>query len=334
MIEKPENLPVQYARVLDSALGSWLCSNYFLSSVSSCHFWHHGTNDIYLVDSLLAKYVVRVSPSNWKGENEFAEETRLLNFLLANGLSVSEPIQSINGMYVQRIQTSSGVHFVVVFKYINGREIRHRTGDYFLIGQALAQLHLLTNEYTLPCAVGFEQEIQDISEQISYYFSKLKIDKSIFLEARDIILNTMSNLDKRYPMYGVCHGDVNFGNLIIDNNGKPTILDFDSINLGWRMLDYYEFMINIRSQNKKDKKSINKLLSAFSEGYFSLIPHEIISLSPSEFVCYLTRQLFLLKLEIRKIPYQSSLLFEEWLVSKFLDSIKITEKQFVKKSYD
>lgn len=334
MSEEPENLPVQYARVLDSALGSWLRTRYFLSNRSSCHFWHHGTNDVYLVDNESTKYVVRVSPSNWKSEKEFIEEVRLLQFLLSNGLSVSEPIQSLNGMYYQRIQTASGIHFVIVFKYIHGREISHCPRDYFLVGQALARMHLLTNKYDLPYTVEFEQEIQDISEQVSYYFSKLKIDKSFFLEARDIVLSSIRILDKRYPMYGICHGDFNFGNLRIDDKGKPAILDFDNINLGWRMLDYYDFMINARSQISKDKKSVKNLLSAFSEGYSSIIPHELTPSSPSEFACHLTRQLLLLKLEMRKIPYKSSLLFEDWLVSKFLDSIKITEKQFLKIKHD
>lgn len=70
-----------------------------------------------------SKYILRFTPSTlrtWKG---LAAEIEWIRYLSENGLPVSEPVSSIDGKDIERVQGNTIDFYVTSFRHASGRKI-------------------------------------------------------------------------------------------------------------------------------------------------------------------------------------------------------------------
>lgn len=67
-------------------------------------------------------------------------------------------------------------------------------------------------------------------------------------KAQAALIDTAEKVAKRIEMlptadggYGLCHGDIHPGNVMFDDDGAPTVFDFDCRGYGWRAYDLVTF---------------------------------------------------------------------------------------------
>src|SRR5215212_3879269 len=117
-------MPVQHSLLADGALTSYLIATYALPPTTTCRFWQRGINDVYLVDTGTARFVLRVAPTQWRSPSHFGAEIDLLLFLHQSGLQVPQPVPSADGSYLHTLLAPEGLRYAVLFTFIPGQPYR------------------------------------------------------------------------------------------------------------------------------------------------------------------------------------------------------------------
>src|SRR5262245_49462021 len=100
---------IQRSILSGSALAKQILPSYNLPDSSTCHFWNHSINDTYLVKAGESKFMLRVSPTDWRSIEQLHAEIDLLNFLHQHQLSVPQPVPRQDGTYIQALNAPEGI---------------------------------------------------------------------------------------------------------------------------------------------------------------------------------------------------------------------------------
>ncbi len=84
--------PVIYSTLAPKALVRDVLSEYNIESVTNCRLWQRGLSDIYMVETVVKTYVLRVSHHHWRSQSDIQFELELLNFLHRHCLPVAYPL--------------------------------------------------------------------------------------------------------------------------------------------------------------------------------------------------------------------------------------------------
>ena len=203
------------------------------------------------------KFVLRISATGDRRENDYLAEAEFVRYLAENGASVADVIPSANGKLVEVIDGdcadsgATGVGsvapvFLSLFEYAKGMLLaenayRYREGaplsEYFFnTGKALGKIHALSKKFE-PVTAHHRPDyfdkynIEYINQLIPNKYSELKSAIAKRLEAfRALPTNTKS--------YGLVHFDFSDGNYHIDmDTGAITVFDFDNCLYCWYMFD-------------------------------------------------------------------------------------------------
>ena len=203
------------------------------------------------------KFVLRISATGDRRENDYLAEAEFVRYLAENGASVADVIPSANGKLVEVIDGdcadsgATGVGsvapvFLSLFEYAKGMLLaenayRYREGaplsEYFFnTGKALGKIHALSKKFE-PVTAHHRPDyfdkynIEYINQLIPNKYSELKSAIAKRLEAfRALPTDTQS--------YGLVHFDFSDGNYHIDmDTGAITVFDFDNCLYCWYMFD-------------------------------------------------------------------------------------------------
>ena len=210
------------------------------------------------------KFVLRISATGDKTENDYLAETDFVHYLAENGAPVADVIPSAGGKFVEIIDgadsseasdcTDSGAAgddgadpvFISLFEYEKGMLLadnayRYREGapltEYFFnTGKTLGKIHALSKVYE-PVADHHRPDyfdkynMQCLNRLIPDKYSELK-------SAIDARLETFLALPTDSQSYGLVHFDFSDGNYHIDmTTGNITVFDFDNCLYCWYMFD-------------------------------------------------------------------------------------------------
>ncbi len=210
------------------------------------------------------KFVLRISATGDKTENDYLAETDFVHYLAENGAPVADVIPSAGGKFVEIIDgadsseasdcTDSGAAgddgadpvFISLFEYEKGMLLadnayRYREGapltEYFFnTGKTLGKIHALSKVYE-PVADHHRPDyfdkynMQCLNRLIPDKYSELK-------SAIDARLETFLALPTDSQSYGLVHFDFSDGNYHIDmTTGNITVFDFDNCMYCWYMFD-------------------------------------------------------------------------------------------------
>ena len=320
--------PVKRSQLLASALAEWAPANYGLPSSLSCQFWQRGINDLYLIQAQGRKLVLRISPTNWRSMEQIEAEVELLHFLRRHRICVPEPIAHRDGAYIKTLHAPEGPRHAVLFAFVPGVPSSPTEEQAHRFGQAIAQLHTVTDGYPADRA-GLRFEPRDMVDRplarLRPLFAEHQDDWDYLCSIADGLKQTAARLPRQAPEYGICHGDVNRGNFHVVDDEEWALLDFEYFGYGWRVFDIATFFGNQMIQ-LGTSEGTKRILDAFLAGYQSVralsqLEREVLP----AFV--MLRQIWILGIGARNQPIMGLSRFERWVFGQCMPFIRawITE---------
>lgn len=109
-------------------------------------------NFIYSYTRERSKYILRFTPSTLRTPDVLEAELEWIRYLAENGVSVSEPIPSAQGIDIEHVRGERIVFYVTSFKYAPGRKIGYpeclsNPRLYKQCGRLTGRLHELAKRY-------------------------------------------------------------------------------------------------------------------------------------------------------------------------------------------
>ena len=192
------------------------------------------------------KFVLRISATGDRTENDYRAETEFVRYLAENGAPVADVIPSVNGKLVEVIDDIAAPVFISLFEYAKGMLLcdngyRYRNGaplsEYFFnTGKTLGKIQALSKNFE-PAAGHRRPDYFD--KYNMEYLGRLIPDKySELKSAIAACLETFRALPTDAQSYGLVHFDFSDGNYHIDmTTGNITVFDFDNSLYCWYMFD-------------------------------------------------------------------------------------------------
>jgi len=264
----PEPFPVQYSTLLSCALQDRILTKYHFNGLPLCEFSYRGMNDSYLVKDLSSQYIFKIYRHTWRNLVDVESEIELLQYLKANGASVSFPIADKQGNAIQTICAPEGERYAVLFSYAEGSSLMaDMTREQSLIaGRELAKIHVLTKNRQLKNQRS-QLDLSALLDSSFFMIEPFIDDKNHDLtNLREVILKlkgkfasvALNELD-----YGICHGDFHPANYHISECNEITIYDFDSCCVSYFAYDIATFYYWI----VRFYKNAKKIMASFLRGY-------------------------------------------------------------------
>jgi Ser/Thr protein kinase RdoA (MazF antagonist) len=265
-----KTFPVTHSILSISALITELLPEYAIETPTDCRFLQPGLNDTFLVDTLTAKYILRVYRHNWRSLDEILYELDALLHLKNAGVNVSAPVMRKDGNIIGSLVAPEGLGYVVLFTYAHGKEPDYETEkelEAYLYGKAVAKIHAATDTFKSSHSrpsIDLEY-LLDIPLRSIQPFLYHRLEDWEYLTRLATKLKTqILDLSPNNLELGFCHGDFHSGNAHLDLNEQITFFDFDSCGMGWRSYDIANFRWNARL-NKKEKEMWPSFLHGYTE---------------------------------------------------------------------
>ena len=192
------------------------------------------------------KFVLRISSTGDRTENDYLAETEFVHYLAENGAPVADVIPSVNGKLFEVVDDGDGPVFISLFEYAKGMLLcdngyRYREGapleEYFYnTGKALGKIHEVSKNFTPTTAHRHPEYFDKYNME---YINRLIPDKYSDLKKAIVTrLEKFQKLPTDSQNYGLVHFDYSDGNYHIDmTNGNITVFDFDNCMYCWYMFD-------------------------------------------------------------------------------------------------
>lgn len=190
------------------------------------------------------KYVLRISATGDRTEEDYLAETEFIRYLARNGAPVADVIPSVNGKTVECVEQDGKKIYVTLFEYAKGTLLsdngyRYREGapleEYFYnTGKALGAIHRLSRKYR---PVHRRTAFSD--KYTPEYIDRLIPDS--YADLKQAICRRLTEyrtLPTDPENYGLVHFDFSDGNYHVDpETGDITVFDFDNCVYCWYMFD-------------------------------------------------------------------------------------------------
>jgi Ser/Thr protein kinase RdoA (MazF antagonist) len=310
------SFPVTYSTLDCLALQRQLLPLFRIGPVIRCDFWNRGLSDVYLLETLSAKYVLRISHSHWRTKSDIDFELELLDHLKQSGTPVAVPLRTRNGELSVEIFAPEGLRYASLFTYAPGRvpvgdlnvEQSHK------LGEAVAKMHCSTQNFRSSAHrqhLSLEYLLDESLGAIEPYLRFRSEDLAYLRQLVDRIKDTLADLPKTFPQWGVCWGDAHSGNVHFTDDDRLTLFDFDQCGYGWRAFEMAKFLqVSLRTGMAL------KIRDAFLEGYQMIQPftqRELDALQPFTQAAHIWN--WRISLETAKI-HSCSRLDEQFFISR------------------
>jgi Ser/Thr protein kinase RdoA (MazF antagonist) len=316
--------PVTYSTLACEALRRQILPLFGIGPVVQCHFWNRGLSDVYLVETLTTRYVLRISHTHWRTKSETEFELELLNYLKRCGVAVSAPLYTLDGGLSVEIRAPEGFRYAALFPYAPGRV---PVGDLSIqqahkLGEAVVHLHQTASEFHSAARrqpLSLEYLLDESFGVIEPYLRFQSEDLAYLKSLIDQIKNRLCNLPQQAPYWTICWGDPHSGNVHFTADNQLTLFDFDQCGYGWRAFEMAKFLqVSIRTGIAR------KVRDAFFQGYQMqqpLTPEEFESLQPFTQAAHLWN--WRISLEHSKIHSSSRL--DEYFFTSRLQQLKMLQ---------
>ncbi|MEK4439086.1 phosphotransferase enzyme family protein [Paenibacillus sp. FSL K6-2862] len=198
----------------------------FLNKTYPIHFYavETITNEMYRCQSNKGNFFLRIT--NYKTFQEQLEEVTWTHFLFTQGVGVPEVISSNNDLLIEKI-TIDEEKLAVLFQSASGIHLPRSKWDqtaFRLLGQQMGKMHRVSKGYLMSEKAV---HINHWYESDEYDFLKYipAEEKSIQEIAHDVV-KRVKELPQGHSTYGLIHGDLWLENILIDNESKLTMIDF------------------------------------------------------------------------------------------------------------
>jgi len=206
-------------------------------------------------------YYLRICHTTLHTLPEARQVMDFLRFLAAENVPVGEPIQSVNGKYIELLD---GGYFAAAQKEAPGQIVEALMLDrsvYQAWGKSLGALHAASRRYQPDPTIEYEfPRVQQFWKNIAPTVAGAPAEvRRVYAELTEY----MAGLPLRD--YGLIHGDYRPGNVIWDGQTARAI-DFDEPNFHWYIADVCRALLELWDQPADERR---KFRQAFMRGYLS-----------------------------------------------------------------
>ncbi|XEC94043.1 phosphotransferase enzyme family protein [Paenibacillus tarimensis] len=230
-------------------------------------------NFIYSYTREGSKYILRFTPNTVRTQEGLEAELEWIRYLKENGMSVSEPVPSAQGIYVERVSRKMVDFFATSFRHAPGRKIGYPEclGNpllYEQCGRMTGHLHELAKRYE-PLTRRHTWERNEYLLRARKYIPPENVP---ILRALDELKERVASLPVTPDNFGLIHGDINVGNFSVDETGEITLFDFDECQYSWYAEDiaiqlYYMLYVFGEDSKSERKVQYELFIEHFSRGY-------------------------------------------------------------------
>jgi Ser/Thr protein kinase RdoA (MazF antagonist) len=237
--------PVEASVLSQRAVEEMIKSEYFpKQSAVTCKLHYRSVHDTYIVFCNGGEYYFKVYRCGLRTEDEIQAEINLLLILRDSGIPAIEPVSKKDGEYVIRFELAEGRRYGVLYNAAGVKSVvTDCETDLFNIklGRYIASIHNAWDKINYPVDrwhLDIDTFIDKSMEYIRIYRQWYVFDIDFLEEVARKTRERISNiLMKEKPGCGICHGDIAGGNIRIDSNDNPVLIDFDFCGYGWRLYD-------------------------------------------------------------------------------------------------
>jgi Ser/Thr protein kinase RdoA (MazF antagonist) len=247
MQHREDSFPTIYSTLSSEALVARVLPYYEIDEVVSCQFWNRGLSDVYIVETLTKRYILRISHCHWRTCADIDFELELLDFLRQRRLPVAYPLRTKQGQLSIELNAPEGHRYAALFTYAPGRVA---LGDLNpdqsqKLGETVAMIHRAGMEfhsYSHRQPLTLEYLLDDSLETIAPFLDHRSDELTFLQEVSDQIKHQLQDFPKEPPFWGICWGDPHSGNAHFTSDDKLTLFDFDQCGYGWRAFELGKFL--------------------------------------------------------------------------------------------
>ncbi len=235
--------PVAHSLLAADALRGEIARSYPIASPTSCVLHRSYANDVYIVATAEASYVLKVYRARWRSAGEIAYEVDLLAHLDARGVRVATAVRRRDSHLLGTLRAPEGARHYVLYTFAAGtKPVRPFTADlYRRFGRATAWMHRAADDFVsvhrrtpLDLAHFLDRPLAALRPWLAHRPDDWCFVVAVAEKVRRRITNLAADLD-----WGPCHGDLSLDNLHVTKGGDIIFYDFDSGGPGWRASDPY-----------------------------------------------------------------------------------------------
>jgi Ser/Thr protein kinase RdoA (MazF antagonist) len=227
-------------------------------------------------------YVLKVTPLPADRPEDLPrmrEKCAFVDYLAENGVRVARPVRSLNGQWVEAVESPEGNYLASAARrapghHINGRnpaEANHAL--YQKWGQVTGQMHALAKRYPTwrhdPAGVEPPTVIMDWKEEHQSFLGWRQEED---IRAKWVQLGSqLEKLPQTRDSYGLIHNDLHPQNFLVDN-GEITVIDFDVCSYHWFATDigialFFADWLGAPEAEPARRAYLTGFLHDFMEGY-------------------------------------------------------------------
>lgn len=220
-------------------------------------------------------YILRITYSLHRKEEQVKGELDWILYLADRGVSASKPVCSQQGKLTERIEVTDSYFIAVLFEKAVGRRVVYPeciSNDYLFekCGEITGRIHFLSKQYTPSI-----NEIRRHEWTDNYYLKNF--DKFIPAEKKEIhescryLIKEINKLGKDSDSYGLIHGDINVFNFLVDDS-VINIFDFDECQYSWFVEDiaiqlFYIVYVFLDDSIEERQEQADRFMKSFMQGY-------------------------------------------------------------------
>lgn len=231
-----------WARQADKALSGWGLGSAKAKLISLSE------NATYLVEPTGShKYVLRLHRPGFRTEAQIKSEIAWLDDLSRyDDVSIASAVPSASGSQLFSFEGPSGTQHAVLFHFLDGKEPESvgLSGTMSLVGKVAARLHVHASQWQRPtwfdrfewdperifgseCDYGDWRETREVgrAERNALEWAEFKVRREL------------EEYGRGAGSFGLIHTDLRSSNLLVDESGSVSVLDFDDCGIGWFAYD-------------------------------------------------------------------------------------------------
>ncbi|MBN1426651.1 phosphotransferase [Candidatus Fermentibacteria bacterium] len=216
-----------------------------------------------------ASYILRIGHASRRNENLIHGEVDWINYLARGGVSVARAVESAHGNLVEPLDDGHGGQFLAAaFVKAQGKppwEMGWSPELYQTYGRLIGRMHRLTKDY-LPPNPAWKRPEWD-NPEIQDIVANLPPGQERVVARYTEVLSHLGTLSKGRDDYGLIHFDAHGSNLLVDQEGRITLFDFDDCSYGWFMYDIAIVLFYMITNHPEPASVCGRFMPRFLEGY-------------------------------------------------------------------
>jgi len=234
----------QHSVIHPDALLSVIKRHYPTIGATDCKILALNCNDNFFIKGKRKDYVFRLNRKDWWPTTDFDEELRFLEFLKRRKVSAVVPKRNKQNQRYVSIKTAEGTRYGALFGYLPGRLLARNAGsrniNMLRMGELAASLHKAADHFQPQAqrwTMDFNFLVTETLEGLAPLFTQREKDLAYLHRLADHLQALLDDTPAETLDFGLCHGDLHIGNVILDPDGELTLIDFDWSGYCWRIYD-------------------------------------------------------------------------------------------------